>query len=214
MLIQAHALEGEADSPPTEKPRGQRNIDVSPPLPCPQSNLPVGARLGHFANCWGKITDNQWVLSVLERGYRIPFETKSPLSPTPILFQQSNSQALEEAKLLEIKGSGANKSGRAGHFYLGSSSSQKRWETSTHHRSVNFFARVQGFKTETVAKVRRTMQPNDWLSPWTWPMPTCMFPSTGHRGNTSGSVFGIKSFNSKLSAWPQVGSLLLSWWLP
>ena len=63
VLIQAQAVEGEADSPPPEEPWDQRNIDVSLPLPCPQSNLPVGARLGHFTSCWGKLTDNQWVLS-------------------------------------------------------------------------------------------------------------------------------------------------------
>ena len=103
VLVQAQAQEGEVDSPPSEEPQGQRNIDVSLPLPCTQSNPLVRARLGHFADCWGKTTDNQWVLSIVEQGYRIPFETKPPLSPTPILFQQSNRPALEEEvqKLLE-----------------------------------------------------------------------------------------------------------------
>ena len=35
-----------------EVPSLKRNFDVLPPLPCPQSQIPVGGRLAHFAPNW------------------------------------------------------------------------------------------------------------------------------------------------------------------
>ena len=64
----------------------------------------VGARLGHFVASWENITEKQWVLSVIQRGYRIPFIAKHPLSPTLIVFRQLNISVLEEVQLLLDKG--------------------------------------------------------------------------------------------------------------
>ena len=38
---------------------------------CPQ--ISVGGRLRFFMENWGKITDDQWVLSVIEEGYKLEF---------------------------------------------------------------------------------------------------------------------------------------------
>ena len=90
-------------SPLMEEPLLIDDIDVYPPLPYPRRDLPVGGRLGHFAKEWGKITQDSWVLSVVKRGYKIPFVKKPILSPSPLFFKQSASPVLEEEvqKLLQ-----------------------------------------------------------------------------------------------------------------
>ena len=70
--------------------------DVLPPLSLPRKDLPVGGRLAHFQNRWGEITEDSWVLSVVRKGYKIPFICKPPLFPTPIFLQQTESLSLEE----------------------------------------------------------------------------------------------------------------------
>ena len=50
----------------------------------------------HFAQNWAKITDDEWVLSLIRKGYRIPFLERPILSPDPVFFQQPLSQQLEE----------------------------------------------------------------------------------------------------------------------
>ena len=45
---------------------------------CPQ--IPVGGRLRFFLENWKKITDDQWVLSLIEEGYKLEFIQKPPQS--------------------------------------------------------------------------------------------------------------------------------------
>ncbi len=61
---------------------------VPPPtLPPPPAPLvPVGGRLAHFADRWREITDDKYVLSVVSKGYVIPFRTFPPLSRRPVFF--------------------------------------------------------------------------------------------------------------------------------
>ena len=40
--------------------------------------IPVGGRLRFFLQNWKKITDDQWVLSVIEEGYKLEFIQKPP----------------------------------------------------------------------------------------------------------------------------------------
>ena len=79
-----------------EEPLPLRNTEVQSPLPLPLPNIPVGGRLAHFAQNWAEITDDEWVLSLVRKGYRIPFQERSILSPDPIFFRQPLSQQLEE----------------------------------------------------------------------------------------------------------------------
>ena len=46
------------------------NTEIQPPLPLPLPNIPVGGRLAHFAQNWAEITDDEWVLSLIRKGYR------------------------------------------------------------------------------------------------------------------------------------------------
>ena len=73
--------EVEVVAPPREEPLPLRNNDVPTPLPLPLPNIPVGGRLAHFAQNWAEITDDKWVLSLVRKGYRIPFLEHPNLSP-------------------------------------------------------------------------------------------------------------------------------------
>ena len=88
--------EVEVVAPPVEEPPSLENTEVLTPLPLPLPNIPVGGRLAHFAQNWAKITDDEWVLSLVRKGYRIPFLKRPILSPDQVFFQQPLSQQLEE----------------------------------------------------------------------------------------------------------------------
>ena len=83
-------------APPIEEPPPLRNTEVQSPLPLALPNIPVGGRLALFAQNLAKITDDEWVLSLVRKGYRIPFQKRPILSPDPVFFQQPLSQQLEE----------------------------------------------------------------------------------------------------------------------
>ena len=129
MAIQAQAAgEGDRGSPPLAEPP-EVNPDVSLPLPLPQSNLPIGERLGRFVRSWEKITEHQWVLPVIKRGNRIPFISK-PLSPTLIFFLQSNISVLEEEVQLLL----TYKTGRTGVLLSDFSGPEEKQEIKVHNR--------------------------------------------------------------------------------
>ena len=166
VAIQAQAPEkGDRDSPPLGEPP-EVNTDVSLPLPLSQSNLPVGTRLGHFVGSWENITENQWVLSVIKRGYRITFISKHPLSPTPIFFRQSNISVLEEAvQLLLDKGAVERITPEVPVFFSRIclvTKKNREIETQIDLSRLNTIVDVQGFKMETQVKVRQAIQTNDW----------------------------------------------------
>ena len=79
-----------------EEPPSLENTEGLTPLPLPLPSIPVGGRLAHFAQNCSEITDDKWVLSVVRKGYRIPFLKHPILSPDPVFFQQPLSQQLEE----------------------------------------------------------------------------------------------------------------------
>ena len=60
-------------APPREEPPPLGNAEVLTPLPLPLPNIPVGGRLARFAQNWAEITDDKLVLSLVRKGYRIPF---------------------------------------------------------------------------------------------------------------------------------------------
>ena len=82
--------------PPVEGPPPLENTEDVSPLPLPLPNIPVGGRLVHFAQNWAKLTDDKWVLSLIKRGYKIPFRERPLLYQDPVFFHQPLSQQLEE----------------------------------------------------------------------------------------------------------------------
>ena len=147
--------------PPLEEPP-EVNTDVSLPLPLSQSNLPVGARLGHFVGSWEKITENQWVLSVIKRGYRIPFISMPPLSPTDILL--SIKHLGSERRGPVDKGAVEHIKPEVPGFY------SRIFLVLNKNRKLRLiidlsilytFVDLQGFKMETQVKVRQAIQTSD-----------------------------------------------------
>ena len=165
--MEAQVLEeGVSTPPPEEVPPTFLDNDVLPPLSLPRKDLPVGGRLAHFQNRWGEITEDSWVLSVVRKGYKIPFICKPPLSPTPIFLQQTESLSLEEEvnKLL-LKGAVEKIEPEGPGFYSRIFLVPKKngkLRLIIDLSRLNTFLEIQSFKMETANKVRQAIQPNDW----------------------------------------------------
>ena len=64
----------------------------------------MGGRLKYFVHEWGKITQDQWVLSVLREGLKLDFMTKPPFSgvrQTNFTAQNAAILQLEVEKMLQ-----------------------------------------------------------------------------------------------------------------
>ena len=153
-------------APPREEPPPLRNTEVPTPLPLPLPNIPVGGRLAHFAQNWAEITDDKWVLSLVRKGYRIPFLERPNLSPNPIFFQQPLSQHLEEevASLLS-KGAVEEIIPECPGYYSRIFPVPKKngkLRLIIDLSVLNHFVYTQTFKMETQRKVKDAVQLNDW----------------------------------------------------
>ena len=76
---------GEANLGSPERSIPNQRFDVTR-LPIPR---PVGARLLGFAREWNRLTTDQFVRSVVRKGYRIELDSYPNLSPVPIPMQLS-----------------------------------------------------------------------------------------------------------------------------
>ena len=153
-------------APPIEEPPPLRNTEVPSPLPLPLPNILVGGRLAHFAQNWAKITDNEWVLSLVRKGYRIPFQKRPVLSPDPVFFQQPLSQQLEE-EVASLLSKGAVEEiipecpGHYSRIFLVPKKNGKL-RLIIDLSVLNQFVYTQTFKMETQRKVKDPIQLNDW----------------------------------------------------
>ena len=133
--------------------------DVIRALPsAPHPSLPVGARLSNFVEAWSSITLDSWALSILRKGYRIPFVREPPLSSSPILFpvaQQHLSYLREEAQILLEK-----KLWRLQGILFYSriflvKKKTGRFRLIIDLSSLNKMMRIEHFQMETMASIRR-----------------------------------------------------------
>ena len=153
-------------APPREEPPPLRNTEVLTPLPLPLPNIPVGGRLAHFAQNWAEITDDKWGLSLVRKGYRIPFLERPNLSPNPIFFQQPLSQHLEE-EVASLLSKGAVEeiipkcSGYYSRIFL-VPKKRGKLRMIIDLSVLNHFVYTQTFKMETQRKVKDAVQLNDW----------------------------------------------------
>ena len=159
-------LEVEEVAPLIEEPLPLGSTEGIVPLSLPLPNIPVGGRLGHFAQNWANITDDKWVLSVVRRGYKIPFRETPVLYRDPLFFQQPLSQQLEEevANLL-LKGAVEEIIPECPGFYSRIFLVPKKngkLRLIIDLSALNHFVDCQSFKMETQRKVRNAIRPNDW----------------------------------------------------
>ena len=157
-------------APCVEEPPPLENTEVLTPLPLPLPNIPVGGRLVHFAQNWAKITDDEWVLSLVRKGYRIPFLKCPILSPDSVFFQQPLSQQLEE-EVASLLSKGAVEEiipecpGYYSRIFLVPKKNGKL-RLITDLSVLNHFVYTQTFKIVTQRKVKDAIQLNDWHFHW------------------------------------------------
>ena len=48
------------------------------PKPKTKTNIPLAARLPFFIHQWRKVTNNNWILRVVEEGYKLQFNPDPP----------------------------------------------------------------------------------------------------------------------------------------
>ena len=148
-----------------EEPPSLENTEGLTPLPLPLPNIPVGGRLAHFAQNWAEITDDKWVLSVVRKGYRIPFLKHPILSPDPVFFQQPLSQQLEE-EVASLLSKGAveeiipESPGYYSRIFIVPKKNGKL-RLIIDLSVLNHFVYTQTFKMETQRKVKDAIQLND-----------------------------------------------------
>ena len=153
-------------APPVEEPPPLGNTENQPPLPLPLPSIPVGGRLAHFAQNWAEITDEEWVLSLIRKGYRIPLKERPILSPDPTFFQQPLSQQLEE-EVASLLSKGAVEEiipecpGYYSRIFLVPKKNGKL-RLIIDLSVLNHFVYTETFKMETQRKVRNAIQLNDW----------------------------------------------------
>ena len=152
--------------PPEEVPPTIPINETLSPLPRPRRDLPVGGRLAHFQKRCEDITEDSWVLSVIRKGYKIPFIRKPFLSPTPVFLRQTESPALEEeVKELLLKGAvdkiNPEDPGFYSRIFLVPKKNGKL-RLIIDLSKLNSFLNIQSFKMETANKVRQSILPNDW----------------------------------------------------
>ena len=155
---------GENRPPPTSGPPSPNLLEAFPPMSL--CDLPVGGRLGHFSDRWAEITKDSWVLSVVRKGYMLPFDSNPPLSPSPLFLGQTESPALEEEvhKLL-LKGAVERVFLEDPGFYSSIFLVPKKngkLRLIIDLSKLNAFLNVQSFSIETAIKVRNAILLNDW----------------------------------------------------
>ena len=144
--------------------------DIIRALPsAPHPSLPVGARLLSFVEAWSAITQDSWALSILRKGYRIPFAREPPLSLSPILFpvaQQHLNHLREEVQiLLEKRAVEIVRDTTSPGFYSRIFLVKKktdRFRLIIDLSSLNKMMKVDHFQMETAASIRRAIPPGAW----------------------------------------------------
>ena len=153
-------------APPVEEPPPLGNTEIQSPLPLPLPSILVGGRLAHFTQNWSEITEDEWVLSLIRKGYRILFKERHIMSPNPTFFQQPLSQQLEE-EFASLLSKGAVEEiipecpGHYSRIFLVPKKNGKLRLT-IDLSVLNHFVYTETFKMETQRKMRKAIQLNDW----------------------------------------------------
>ena len=122
--------------------------------------------MAHFVQNWAEITDDNWVLSLIRKGYRIPLKERPILSPDPTFFQQPLSLQLEE-EVASLLSKGAVEEiipecpGYYSRIFLVPKKNGKL-RLIIDLSVLNHFVYTETFKMETQRKVRNAVQLNDW----------------------------------------------------
>ena len=116
---------------------------------------------------WSAITRDSWALSILRKGYRIPFAREPPLSLSPILFPVAQQhlnllregvQILLEKKAVEI----VRDTTSLQPDFLSEEENRPFFRLIIDLSSLNKMMKVDYFQMETAASIRRAIPPGAW----------------------------------------------------
>ena len=144
-------------SPPLNLPLPQSSESHPFPLTIlPRPDIPVGGRLAHCVEQWEEFTDNKWVLSIVQNGFRIPFllfrlfRSKMSQSSSPLLREEIEvlfkKQAVERVQDPRTPGFNSRI------FLVQKKKKKKKRKVTANYRSIF---------TEPKS-VRKSMANNDW----------------------------------------------------
>jgi len=128
--------------------------------------VPVGARLLHFANRWLQITSDAWVHSLVTKGLTFHFKKRPPLSRVPIDLVSPHPQLPDSILgLLEKQAVERVQDPCSPGFYSRLFLVQKKsgsWRPVIDLKVLNTFLVKPTFKMETPAFIRRSIKPMQW----------------------------------------------------
>ena len=135
-------------------------------------SFPLGGRISHFITNWRKITDNQWVLSVVEKGYKIPLKSvpsqfQIPKNPTAkgsahdVLVNEANDLLNKHAVSVVAPVDGQYISA---YFAVPKPRKVDQWRPILNLKFFNNFVKKYKFKMETLSSVREWIKPNSYCT--------------------------------------------------
>ena len=135
-------------------------------------SFPLGGRISHFITNWRKITDNQWVLSVVEKGYKIPLKSvpsqfQIPKNPTAkgsahdVLVNEANDLLNKHAVSVVAPVDGQYISA---YFAVPKPRKVDQWRPILNLKFFNIFVKKYKFKMETLSSVREWIKPNSYCT--------------------------------------------------
>lgn len=136
-------------------------------MKCPK--IPVAGRLTYFLNEWEKITNDQWVLSIIKEGYKLEFlqkpkfqgirETKVNLKDLDIITEEINS-LLKKGAIEKVSRTKAMAGFYSTLFLVAKKNGEMRPVINL--KPLNKYLRKQHFKMDTLTKVLNLVKQGDW----------------------------------------------------
>ena len=119
--------------------------------------------MAHYAPYWQNITSNQEVLSVIKRGYRIPFK-EPPFQRTQYSSTNHKDQNWKKRSTTSFKrSSGGNDSGIPKILLQNLSSPKKEWKTKAYYRPFHSEQKHSNSRLQNGdSEIRNSIQQNNW----------------------------------------------------
>jgi len=178
---------GDGESPGSRRPPGppeaadgardtRREVDdyLAPTSSLLAPTPTVGGRLRSFVGAWRRITQDRWILSTLESGYRLEFSCPPPPPPsrvrtTPVPRESLRARTLsDEISLLLRKGAivplrSSERTRFSSTFFLAPKKGGT-WRPILNLKPLNEFIRPPHFRMETLAVILPQLRPGDWAA--------------------------------------------------
>ena len=130
--------------------------------------LPLGGRIANCIDNWRQVVQNDWVLSIVEEGYRIPlnslpFQRKTP--PNPSASGEAHNVLVNEALDLKLKAAVSVVSPEPSQFLSSYFAVPKPHRINQYRpilnlKTFNTFVKKYRFSMETLSAVREWIKPN------------------------------------------------------